>query len=289
MKFLRILLCLPIICLMIFYTSTSISSCNKTTTIRDTVVTIIRDTTIKIIRDTTIQVDTVYDLTDGLVAYYNFNGGNLNDSSGNGNKITFSNATAAADRFGRAGNAFSFDGLSNYMMVPNSPSLSPINAITLMSIVKVNGFYQGPCAANQILGKTNISDNENGFYCLRFTDFANNCAATPPNPATEQFNAAYGPTINGIGAFGPNVKLGQWYTLIFTFDGFQSKFYVNGALVSTTTGSITSFTPNTDPLFIGKCAQASYPYYFNGVIDEIRIYNRSLTDKEAAQLNKVTE
>ena len=50
-------------------------------------------------------------LTNGLVAYYPFNG-NANDESGHGNNGTVYGATLTADRFGRANSAYSFDRLS---------------------------------------------------------------------------------------------------------------------------------------------------------------------------------
>ena len=56
-------------------------------------------------------------LKDGLMAYYNFNGGNLNDSSGLNNNIVFNNAVKTTDRFGKANNAYLFDGSSSYMQV----------------------------------------------------------------------------------------------------------------------------------------------------------------------------
>ncbi len=93
-------------------------------------------------KDTLVVTDTVgcYNLKDGLVAYFNFTGGNLNDSSGNNNNIYFSNATSTSDRFGNANNAFLFDGSSSFMQVKNSSTLNPAN-LTLMAVVKFNDFY----------------------------------------------------------------------------------------------------------------------------------------------------
>ncbi len=113
-------------------------------------------------------------MKDGLVAYYNFNGGNLNDSSGYGNNISISNATLTADRFGNPSNAYSFNGSSSYMQVPNSYSLNP-NNMTLFAIVKVNGFFSGACTENQIVGK-GYPDNINGFYFMRFSNIINPCS-----------------------------------------------------------------------------------------------------------------
>ena len=90
-------------------TASTISSCKKTTTLFDTV----RISTI--VNDTIRLTDSVSDVTDGLVAYYSFNGGSLNDSSGYGNNIAFNNASPTTDRLGRANNAYLFNGTSIYM------------------------------------------------------------------------------------------------------------------------------------------------------------------------------
>jgi hypothetical protein len=55
--------------------------------------------------------------TNGLVGWWPFNG-NANDESGNGNHGTVNGATLAADRFGNAGKAYSFDG-DDYINISN--------------------------------------------------------------------------------------------------------------------------------------------------------------------------
>ncbi|MGK5094527.1 hypothetical protein WDW89_21250 [Deltaproteobacteria bacterium TL4] len=57
--------------------------------------------------------------TNGLVAYYPFNG-NANDESGNGNNGTVIGATLTADRHGRANKAYSFDGVNDYLSASGS-------------------------------------------------------------------------------------------------------------------------------------------------------------------------
>ncbi|MGC4037822.1 MAG: hypothetical protein QM764_17805, partial [Chitinophagaceae bacterium] len=128
------------------------SSCTKEVTVHDTVNVIKKDTVTVV--DTLTLIDSscaaCYDLTEGLIAYYNFNGGNLNDSSGNNNNITFNNAVKTTDRFGNADNAYLFDGSSSYMSVPNSSTLNP-QKISIMAIVKVSDFYTGNCHGNSIV------------------------------------------------------------------------------------------------------------------------------------------
>src|ERR1043165_6487493 len=85
---------------LLFTSIFPMSGCKKTEIERDTVVHTIHDTTVHNFHDSTYATDSVRDLTNGLVAYYNFNGGNLNDSSNFNNDIVFNNATPTADRFG---------------------------------------------------------------------------------------------------------------------------------------------------------------------------------------------
>ncbi len=249
--------------------STVLASCSKTVNEHDT--------TIEIVKDTIIEKDTIYDFKTGLIAYYNFNGGNLNDSSGNSNNIVFNSATKTTDRFGVADNAYLFDGSSSYMTVNNSTSLNP-SKITIFAIVKVNGFYVGTCSGNQILSKGYPYDI-GGFYSMQFFDYNNGCAV--PNTSNETFSAGFGDDYPqgsqaGVIADTVKVKTGQWYYLTYTYDGTTANFYINGQLKGSLVRTI-SFTPNSLDLWIGKHENPPYPYYFNGVIDEIRIYNRAMS------------
>ena len=60
---------------------------------------------------------------NGLVGWWPFNG-NANDESGNGNNGTVYGAALASDRFGNANNAFSFDGLNDYVLLANSGAIN---------------------------------------------------------------------------------------------------------------------------------------------------------------------
>lgn len=57
--------------------------------------------------------------TNGLVGWWPFNG-NSNDESGSGNNGTGYGATLTTDRFGNANSANSFNGVANYILVPDS-------------------------------------------------------------------------------------------------------------------------------------------------------------------------
>jgi hypothetical protein len=258
--------------------STNLSSCKK----KEIFVEVIK-------RDTIVVVDTFcHDLKDSLIAWYKFTNGSLVDSSGKGNHITFNNATPTTDRFGKPNNAYLFNGTSNFMSVPNSTSLNPQNAISMMAIIQVKGFYTGPCHANNIFSK-GWNDFVNGFYCLRFTDLATNCN-DPVNVNQERFYTTYGDLTAGRAGAGSTtnfIQKDKWINVIYTYGGGVSKLYVDGLLIDTRTGQNPIMTDNNLPLTIGKHGDPGFPYWFNGIIDEIRLYNKTLCDGDVKNLNKL--
>jgi len=281
MKLLKSLFVIPVLLFLFTLSETPFTSCNKT---------VEHDTVTVIKHDTTIVIDSIYDITSGLVAYYNFNSGSLKDSSGYGNNISFNNATATTDRFGKAGNAYLFNGSNSYMRVANSASLNPDN-ITLFAIVKINGFNMNICHSNQILGK-GYPDYANGFYNLRFNDFSTSCISSP-NINNEIFSGEYGDnnpqgSDAGVGADTVFARTGEWYYIVYTYDGITAKLYINGQLKNTAQKNV-PFTDNSSDLYIGKHEDPPYPYYFNGIIDEIRIYNRALPAGAVQQLSNLDE
>ena len=269
-----------------FFSSFNLTSCTKTTTVHDTTIVTVRDTIIKTETDTIIQIDTVCKLQLGLVAHYNFTNGSLLDLTDNHNDIVFNSATPTADVKGEANNAYLFNGTDNYMRVPNSPSLNP-QRITLMARIKINGFYQGTCHANEIIGKGS-PDYAEGFYVLRITDPYGFCYNLP-DETKEFFAGGYGDnnpegSAAGVAADTAYLQKDKWYTAVFTYDGTQSKMYVNGKLKAVQSKT-TTFNANHQDLYIGRHEDPNFPYLFNGVIDEIRIYDRAVNAKEAEILS----
>jgi len=79
-----------------------------------------------------------------------------------------------------------------------------------------------------------------------------------------------------------NVNDGQWHHVTATYDGTNIFLYVDGTLdvSAPATGSI---VPNSEPVCIGVNAQGTggLPmYFFNGLLDEVSLYNRALTASE---------
>jgi hypothetical protein len=84
------------------------------------------------------------------VAWYPFNG-NANDESGNGNHGTVNGATLTTDRNGNSNSAYSFDGISNSILVPDASSNDVSTSYTLSVWFNPNLVYSNPIS--HILGK----------------------------------------------------------------------------------------------------------------------------------------
>ncbi len=175
-----------------------------------------------------------------LVAWYKFTRGNTADYSGNNNHLTAFNVTLDTDYMSRPKNACYFNGFSSYMQAPNSSSLNPTSKISLVALFKPKGYYTGPGVQSRILMK-GTDDQTNGDYFLGYNN-------------TGDFYGTYGDgqfQSNGVGSPQNLLNLNTWYKLVYTYDGRVGKLYLNDVLVNKLVSTAT-FTPNSDPLNIGK-------------------------------------
>ena len=207
----------------------------------------------------------------GLQAYYPFNG-NANDASGNNNNPVFNNATLTSDQDGKPNSAYHFNGSNTCMRIPNNPSLNMSGSMSIALKVKPMGFYRGRCENSMLVSKG--LDFEPGSYSLRFADPVLGCTNNPPTWA-EVF---YG---GGAIASSPYVVLNKWYNVVCTNDNGIAKIYVDCVLRGTKKTNLRFDNPMD--LYIGMLKSDQYPYWFNGDLDEIRIYNRALSEDEVKE------
>ncbi len=228
------------------------------------------------------------DLKDGLVAYYPFDG-NANDESNNGHNGTVYGATPANDRFGQPNKAYHFDGLNDYIDCGNGDSLRISGAITLSVWVQANVLY----AINQgIVGKwSGVSPALQCSYGLSIDNQQVSDNSTLPNTPMVHIS----PSGNGfpggcnLVAGGTPLTIGVWYHIVGIFvPGDSITIYVNGSLDAIITDSIVpSIFDSTQNLIIGNQWNLADPNtYFNGLIDDIRIYNRALSEEEIYTLSE---
>lgn len=222
------------------------------------------------------------DLTTGLVGYYPFSG-NANDASNNANHGTVAGATLTTDRRGNANSAYAFGGYSNsgHIKVLNSPSLQFANTMTISLWYWLNT-YSGMdgYGGNSTYGLHTLvaKDHDSGGFFSRV-------AGDAPNNAQNIHLSNTNTRFDVSGAFqGVTAHLNTWIHVVFVVSNSQVKLYKNGVLVSTSplAAPATFPTANTRDLYFGKYRDSWYP--LNGKLDDIRIYNRALTDSEVQAL-----
>lgn len=221
------------------------------------------------------------DLKNGLKAWYPFNG-NANDASGNHNDPVFNNATITTDRFGNRNSAYHFNGIYQYMRIPNKPSLNFKNEITLSVWVRPTGFYYGICHASQLISKGGGNYNP-GNYALRYDDAlfsgGRGCDGAKCDTVHQNFRGT-GTVLTPYG--GDFIKKDTWYNVLYTNDGKTARLYVDCQLKYSVTFPET-FT-NDEDLFFGKSDDEFFPFWLNGDLDDIRIYDRALNAGEISAL-----
>jgi PKD repeat protein len=196
----------------------------------------------------------------GLVAAYGFDeqtGGSVTDASGNGNNGAISGATWATS--GRFGSALSFNGVNSWVTVQDSGSLDLSTGMSLEAWVY-------PTAA--MSGWRDIIMKEQPYNTVYYL-----CA-----------NSDNGQPVTGVFGTSEQILYGgttlppyAWTHLAATYDGTTQRLYVNGVQVGSRpyTGIIRA---SASPLRIG--GDGIWGEFFQGLIDEVRIYNRALSVSE---------
>ena len=97
------------------------------------------------------------------------------------------------------------------------------------------------------------------------------------------FRGTYSNGFNFTGTF----SAGEWAHIIATYDGVTIKLYKDGNLLSSAVKDNTLSTSTTQ--FVIGARDDSYMDYFNGLIDDVRIYNRALSAAEILSLYNATK
>jgi hypothetical protein len=197
----------------------------------------------------------------GLVAEWHFDEGSgtiLRDSSGNGNDGTIYGATWVD---GKSGKALSFDGKDDYVDCGTSSTLRPI-PITIMAWIKTES------ADETIVGKWPNNDGSGG-YSIKVLPNGLVQWATVDTSASAAIYVHANKIVND----------GFWHHFAVAQQGTTARMYIDGELIAT--GSARENFATNEPLRVGIHRRDSRFWTpFNGLIDEVRIYNRALTAEE---------
>jgi len=218
--------------------------------------------------------------SDSLVAWYPFNG-NTNDESGNGVTMTNLGAMLSEDRMGNAQSAYDFDGIDDHMIIDN---LFDYSESSFNCFIHPKGFLGNvclDCATAQIIYSTDNNLLQHGMKGAYLS-----AVETPESIIMLQGGQAYQEDVN----------FNEWTMITLVFREDSTLYYVNGELLGTTVkGFIYStalylpewtniggrYTGSSD---INQVGNMGTNRHFNGLIDDIGIWNRALTECEIMEL-----
>ena len=211
--------------------------------------------------DVTFTINCDNNITNGLLAYYPFNG-NANDASGNGYNGNVNGATLTTDRFGRANSAYSFNGIDNNIVLANTSGLNMFSGFSIVAWV-------------------NFTDNSGGHSIVSKHDnyYQNSfCLAASGNQAALSTNDdAY------LVASNETYNDGNWHMVVGMFYDNFSTIYVDGNFKAT--AKVAYNIGNTQNIKIGSDSRISF---YNGLIDDVRIYDHPLNYCEIQELYNYT-
>jgi len=225
----------------------------------------------------------IYD--ENLVGMYNFDnvaalgeGTSVRDLSRKGNNGQLG-STSSADAqdpgfsTGRYNGAYLFDGTDDYIDLGNPSSLQITGALTMSAWVYVNAYGTGSYTNSRFVSKYGFS-NARGFELN--LESTNSLARFSISGDCQASVNTYSLT---------PVPTGQWVHYLGVYEpGVSVKLYVNGVLNNAViTGIPLSLCTNSNPVLVGKRTGCSN-CYLNGKVDEVRIWNKALTEDEVKEI-----
>ncbi|MDR3681704.1 MAG: LamG domain-containing protein, partial [Flavipsychrobacter sp.] len=215
-----------------------------------------------------------------LVGSWNFNG-NANDGSGHGLNGTVYNATLTSGQAGTANTAYHFNGTSSHIDVPYDSILN-LSTFTIQAVVKIDSFNPNTCQAEFIVNRG--AQATNTWYNMGIGDnpHDNSCSTYSPNN-TEFVDGVSGTATVGVHD-GNYITPGVWYCHTVTYDGSKMKLYINGtAIDSVLIASVFNYSNinSIQPILsfgYYPAGGTTFPYWLNGAIDNIKIWNGVLSD-----------
>ena len=225
------------------------------------------------------------DLLNGLISYWKFDG-DATDSVGS-NDGTVNGATITTN--GKINSAYSFNGTSNYIRLPDENGQYPNSEITISAWVKLNNNGKVQTILDLNFASSSMDNNWNGG--IIFTINSDNTIYCRMVPSDNQNNSQ----ANGVSSSN-TINTNEWYHIIAIrrIDGSNEikEIYINGDLdnskTTTNTGNIVYDYSNydDDSVHIGARTRGGTGYsgHFDGLIDEVGIWSRVLTSTEVSQL-----
>jgi Concanavalin A-like lectin/glucanases superfamily len=218
--------------------------------------------------------------TAGLVAYYPFSG-NTNDASGNGFHCTPIGAVLTSDRFHRTDSAYFFNGVDAFIECPNDPRLGVHVGVdvTVSTWVKPTPKLTEPSITQIIASKYR-------YYVPETSDFYVGLSLLTDQTVVPSDIHATGQGFDVV--TGPPPSFNKWSHIAVVYRGTvgDASLYLDGKLVGAAPITYNP-VPSPENLLIGSSPLSTPGIddpWFGGSIDDVRIYERALTETEVTAL-----
>ena len=206
----------------------------------------------------------------GLVLYYPFTG-NSNDESGNNHHATVSTTPTPSNRLSD-NDCYLFNGIDFYFntninQLYTSGYYENTGDFTVCSWINANSVDSDL----PIITKTTADLNTSEFALM--IDGQSNTG----NLSCIMGNGSTTVSVNAGDSTAQDIYTNTWYHVVFTINGNAMKLYINGALSGSSTFSGVRQS-SVEQIHIGHLVEP--PSYWNGMLDQIRIYNYALSYAE---------
>ena len=233
--------------------------------------------------DALLGISSTINVDDGLMAYYPFNG-NANDMSGHGNDGIINNLSLTTGVNGDTNGAYQFGGYYNkgHIRIPNSESLKFSDGFTFACFVKptdwsgMDGWGGFSSKGTQaIFAKSN---DRNG----PALHFSGNQSSMNVFSSTWDSGSKWS-ELNSTDKIQGD-RLNNWLHVAVTYSKNQACMYIDGELVQQKSITPNFANMNSHDLYLGGYYTSQWWFPMNGVMDEVRIYNRALNAAEVNEL-----
>lgn len=194
--------------------------------------------------------------------------GNLNNQGLN--NISVTNNGAIVDNSGKIGKCYSFDGINDYIQIPTM--VLDLSRVSICGWIKWGAFNSWS----------------------RMFDFQNSASGSTgaigiANNGTTSTITVFGRTSSGGSLPDTNIGLSAvantWYHIALTLNNTTAKVYLNGTLSKTFTLNSALGVMTLNNNYLGKSGWSS-DEFFQGSMNDFRIYNHCLSSKEVAEIAK---
>jgi hypothetical protein len=225
---------------------------------------------------------------NGLVAFYPFSGDAKDATANHLDGTAMNGPTLVADRFNQDHHAYSFDGVDDYITMGNPALLQLHGSFTVSGWMNAKEITKDHVVISKVYSNPSYGYNLTQGYEIQASPLGANgndrlfqtiYSSVGTSTTVDQFINVYTNALNA----------NQWYFFAMVIDGKSFKFYLDGALQYSFDYPLDMLPDGSQgPFEIGAVKYSSEAFFHDGLVDDVALYNRALTETEVTQLYQQT-